>query len=199
MKNKIRIDPWIVCSVLAIYLLPLGLVMAGILTWRETSKHLRKNQRIGYCGIFTVIFSVSMTLYTTVLPSGADSGIFLFIFVPPIFYGIYAICLYILLARRANGVSRLYLLVQQEHITSISQLCQITGLRREQTLRWLELMIRRGMLDGAWIDEKTDTVRFKKSIWARQRFICAYCGAELTVDLGHTLVCEFCGSALCHE
>lgn len=199
MKKKLRIDPWIVTTLIAVYLLPVGLVLAAFLAWREVATNPKKNRTILYCGIGTVIFSVTMTAYTTLMPTEADTGIMAVIFAPPILYGIFALCLYGILARRANAIAQLYLLVQQEHITSIQQLCQITGFPEKRVIRLLGLMIRLAMLDGAWIDERTQTVRFRKSIWARQRFVCADCGAVLTVDLGHTLVCEYCGSALAHE
>lgn len=199
MKKKLKIDPWIVCTAVAVYLLPVGLVIAAILTWWEAARKIRKNKVILYCGIFTLIFSATMTAYTTLMPTDADTHIMALIFAPPMIYGVYALCLYGVLARRANAVSQLHLLVQQEHITSIHQLCQITGFSQKRTLRLLGQMIRLGILDGAWIDDETMTVRFRKSIWARQRFVCADCGAVLVVDLGHTLTCDFCGSALSHE
>lgn len=199
MKKKLKLDPWIIATVLGIYFLPVGLAVAAFLGWWEFSRYARKNKVILYCGIATVIYSVTMTAYTTLMPTGADGTIFWVIFGLPSVYGIVLLCLYPVLTRRANAIARLYLLVQQEHITSLPQLCQITGFRRERTVRLLGQMIRLKLLDGAWIDEKTQTVCFRKSIWAKQRFVCHDCGAVLTVDLGHTLVCEFCGSALSHR
>lgn len=199
MKKKLKIDPWIVATVLGLYFLPVGLAGAAFLGWREFSRYARKNKTILYCGIATVIYSVTMTAYTTLMPTGADVTIPAVVFGLPSIYGIAILCLYIFLTRRADAIARLYLLVQQEHITSIPQLCQITGFRREKTVRLLHQMIRLKMLDGAWIDESRQTVCFRKSIWTKQRFICDDCGAELIVDMGHTLVCEFCGSALSHR
>lgn len=196
---KKRINLWIVSTILAVYLLPVGLICAVCLTWYEATRKTDKNKAILYCGIGTMIFSATMSTFMAVVPTGTDMTFPTVFFALPMIYGIYALCVYTILARRANRIAQLHLLVQQEHITSLRQLCQITDLPHKRTVRLLELMIRRSVLDGAWIDEATETIRFHKSIWARQRFTCSDCGAVLTVDLGHTLTCAYCGSALSHD
>ena len=60
----------------------------------------------------------------------------------------------------------------------------------------LKQLIKMGELSGAEVNNTNDEITFKKSVWAKQKFICKSCGANLVVNFGHTLICEYCSGAL---
>ena len=66
----------------------------------------------------------------------------------------------------------------------------------EQAAALLRKMLRMGVLDGAYLEEDDGELQFTKSVWAKQLVECVHCGAKQTVNLGQTLVCAYCGSAL---
>ena len=94
--------------------------------------------------------------------------------------------------RRAERVASI---IKVNHITSIRRIQEILGYSDKKLKKAFDYMIFTGMI-RAEIDFKKQEIIFKNSPWAKRLCVCNNCGAEIVVNFGDTLTCEFCGSAL---
>lgn len=202
-KQKFTLTPrrqWSITTVLGCFLFVPGFIWILVLTVREAKTSIEQNRTILHCGLGALTFAVAESVYMLVFSLPGELGRIPFELLFPFAFsgllGIYLLCVYSALSARNRRIRRCLLLVQQKHITSRALIGEILGLSERRTTRLLQRIIRMGRLDGAWLQEGADDIRFKKSVWARQRVICQSCGAELVVDLGRTLICDYCGGAL---
>ena len=112
---------------------------------------------------------------------------------------VYLFIVYPIHARRSRKLSGCLTLIKDDHITSTEELADILGVRESGVHRLVSSLIRKGFLEGAEIDKAQHEIIFRKSVWAKQKAVCRYCGASLIVDYGHTLICDYCGQALSVE
>lgn len=157
----------------------------------------KRNDAILFSGLGALIFALT---YSVMVVTSGDvrefAPILFFMAVPQSICAVYLFTVYAVHARLARRLSKCLSLIKNDHITSLVELGMILGLREKKIKKSVLRLIRAGRLPGASVDEANGEILFTESIWAKQRFICRNCGAELTVDFGHTLVCEYCGQAL---
>lgn len=177
---------------------PVLFFLPVICTVYEIKYNTNQNKTILYSATAALIFSLFMGGYILWGSFVGNLGTYAlaFAYIPALIISAYLFCAYIPLSKRAKLFSRCILLIQQEHITSISQISEIIGISETKTVSVLKQLIKMGELDGADVNNTNDEIIFKKSIWARQKFTCKSCGANLVVNLGHTLICEYCNGAL---
>lgn len=194
---------WYIATAIGCLLFPVGYVWNIVNTVLDFRNLRHKNTAILYSAIGSAIFSAFMFMYLGALDIETNAveelRTFLIMAAPYLLAGVQAIYLfavYFIHARRCRVLNRTYDLIEREHITRISQLSEILCFSKRHTVKTLRSLIKEGYLQNAEIDEENDELVLKQSIWAKQRVICQNCGAELTVDIGRTLVCNYCGGAL---
>lgn len=189
---------WYASTALSCFLFPLGLIGIIICTVIECTKNIGHNKAVLYSGIASAIFSTFMILTVTYISYTGSLGTYFLaiIYAPGVVVSVYLLLFYAIIFRRSRIFRKCIILVREEHITSINTISEIVGKDEKRITSVLQRIIKMGELSGAEVDVKKSEVIFFKSIWAKQIVECYDCGAELTVDCGHTLVCEYCGSAL---
>lgn len=190
---------WIIATVIGCFIFPVGFVWLLALTVWEARRSIEQNRTILHCGIGAIIWGLFMSIPFLLFGQTSGSPMPFAAYTAYVgagVLGVFLACVYGVLSARNRKFRRCLMLVQQEHITSRALIGEVMGLSPKKTDALLNRLIRRGLLDGAWLCEGEDDIRFKKSVWAKQRVVCQSCGAELVVDLGRTLVCEYCGGAL---
>lgn len=186
---------WILATFFGCFLFPVGAIWLLILTPKVT-KSIEDKRTVLHCGIAAITFALVFTYFILTFSNGDFPFIILSTYIGAFLLGVYLLILYGVLALRNRKLRRCLLLVQQEHITSLPMIAEIMGLSREKTVKLFMKLFSLGFLDGAYISDDGQELQFKKSVWAKQRVICRSCGAELVVNMGHTLTCEYCGGAL---
>ncbi|MCR5577396.1 MAG: hypothetical protein K6F56_10340 [Oscillospiraceae bacterium] len=198
--SECRAASWYVTAAFCCVFWPVGLALLIINTRREEKRQAGAVPAVLYSARAVLLYSLfDLWFWFRIFKDaaeGAELPMFCLIILPPL---LLALTLYLLnrrFAGRARNMERCRRLVLQEHITGLDSLSEILGLSAERMTALLERMIREGILEDAWIDADSRELRFRSCPWAHQKMICDSCGAELTVNLGQTLVCEYCGSAL---
>ena len=200
LKNALSLRrQWIIATVIGCFLFPVGFLWLLVLTVLEAKRSIQPNRTILHCGIGAIIWALFMSI--PMLTFGQTDGSPMplgayIVYIGAALLGVYLLCVYGILSARDRKFRRCLLLVQQEHITSRALIGEIMGLSRRRTDGLLQRLIRRKLLDGASLRDGEDAIQFTKSVWAKQRVICRSCGADLVVDLGRTLICDYCGGAL---
>lgn len=201
--KKGKADPrrtqWIICAVLGIFA-PYYVIIWAIVLLVKESKRATADKAMLYGGL-GVITAASLMAVFMLLPyvrDGVPEGlaILLVVYGAAVVFGLFLVVSYFLLERRNRMIRQCAHLIMDEHITSVALIGEILGKDREQTISLLQKTIRIAPLDGASLSENGEEILFRKSLWAHLRVQCQRCGAILTVDLGQTLVCEYCGGAL---
>ena len=199
-KNALNLRrQWIIATAVGCFLLVPGFIWLLVLTCKEANQSIEQNRTILHCGIGAATFALFMSVPMLLFSLGESSPMPFTVYVSytgAALLSVYLLCVYGVLTARNRKIRRCLLLVQQEHITSRALIGEIMGLNEEKTDALLKKIIARGLLDGAWLCDGEDEIQFNKSVWAKQRVICRSCGAELVVDMGRTLTCEYCGGAL---
>lgn len=169
-------------------------------TWFEVKDFSTSNRRLLYFGLGACTISFWMlggTLISAFFSeTGKASSALLVLDAMYLPGGIYFLVLYGILMRRNRKIQKCLMLIRKEHITSVSRIGEIVGLSITETRALLTRAIRENLLEGASLQENDDDILFARSVWARQHVVCNNCGAELTVNLGESLICEYCGSLL---
>ena len=102
--------------------------------------------------------------------------------------------------RQLQKTDRMHEVLQQvihvSHITSTQELAQTMGLKRWQIDCEIDRMIRWGVLKDAQLDIPSAKILLPKEKWADAKVVCSECGAELIINIGRTLVCPYCKTAL---
>ncbi|MBQ6268005.1 MAG: hypothetical protein IJK64_09590 [Clostridia bacterium] len=191
---------WYIATAVGCLACPVGYVWLIVNTVIEFRKHIRKNRAILYSGLGAAIFSLT---YFIIFSMTSDEDDFLmglsFMWLPQAIMAVYLFIVYAIHARRSRKLSACLMLIKDDHITSTEELADILGVRESGVNRLAASLIRKGFLEGAEIDKAQHEIIFRKSVWAKQKAVCRYCGASLIVDYGHTLICEYCGQALSVE
>lgn len=173
---------------------------AFAVTWLEMKDYSIRNRRLIYFGLGACTVSVWMLIDTLVSSflseTGKVSSILFMLDVLILPGGIYLLVLYGILMRRNRRIQKCLMLIQKEHITLISRIGEILGLSDTEIRTLLNFMIQKNLLEGASLSENDDEIAFSRSVWAKQHVVCDSCGAELVVNLGEALICEYCGSVL---
>jgi Ca2+/Na+ antiporter len=186
---------WYIAAAVACFASPAAVALL-VLTIIEFHRNIKKkNDAILYSSIALMIFAVGYFIMFAATDS-LDWTLLSGMVVPQAVMSVYLFIAYVAHARYARRNARCLSLIKNDHFTSLFELGSVLVLNEKQIRRCILRLIDAGELDGASIDEASRTIRFAKSVWARQRFVCKNCGAALTVDFGHTLVCEYCGQAL---
>ena len=191
---------WYAAAFLCTLFWPVGLVLLIINANSEEKHQAGPVPAVLYSALAVLAFSLfTLTMGVRLLTDSAEGNeplAFCLVMLPPLLLALTLFFLHHRFAGRARSMERCRKLVLQEHITGLDSLSEILGLSSEKTTKLLEHMIRTGILEDAWIDADSRELRFRSCLWAHQKMICDNCGAELTVNYGQTLVCEYCGSAL---
>ena len=201
-RTRKKADPlyalWITASVFCIFLPPIGLFFTIILYIFEYLHPLKAERYILFCSIFIFLVSSGMCFFLLFAFLLLDSKLWLMI----IFYaasaviGILMMIIYRGLNNKKNIFDLCIRLVKDEHIVSLEKISKITSKDIGSLKKIYSSIIKNGYLNDCSIDEKGNELVFGHSIWAKQHVVCENCAAELVVDFGTTLICEFCGSAL---
>ena len=196
-KSPLSKNFWYITTAIGCFV-PFGIIFSIFCTIHDVKHNTEQNKSILHCATAALIFSLFMSGYILWLSfaGNMDTYALAWMYIPAFILAIYLYCVYFILARRAKFFNQCILLIQQEHITSIPQISEIVGLPHAKTISVLKKLIKMGELNGAGVDEVNSEVIFTKSIWAKQKFICKSCGANLIINYGHTLTCEFCNGAL---
>ena len=88
------------------------------------------------------------------------------------------------------------MLINKEHIVSLKKISDILDIKYSKIEKTVNSLIKSKKINNAKIDKAKGEIIFGKSIWYKQHVVCENCGAELVVDFGQTLICEYCSSAL---
>lgn len=194
---------WYAASAIAFFALPVAvpfLAAATVLEWKRKRDH---NEAPLRCAILLVVVSIWMlsALYFMATGMGyASDGDFMrtmtFYYLQGIAAAAYELIIYCLLQARDRAIERCLYLILHEHFTSIPKIAEFSGMREKKTVAAIRSAVRFGLLEDAQADIQKGEIVFRKCCWARQRVVCVSCGAELVVNLGETLVCPYCGSAL---
>ena len=201
-KRDLQKSKWYIATVIGCFLFPVGFVWLIVNTVIDFKTRKEKNNAVLYSAIGATIFSLFMSGYIVMvsyMSSEEKTGqtyYLALIYIPALVIAAYLYAVYFVHFHRAKQLSRIFYLIQTDHITSISRLAEITGLDKKATIRHLNTLIKMGNLKNAIVDEKHGEVILKESLWAKQRVICQTCGAEIIVNFGHTLICDYCGGAL---
>lgn len=196
--NDMSRNKWYIATAVSCFVFPIGYIWLIVNTVIEFRKNISRNRAILYSGVGAAVFSLLYFLVFIILSDEDNSFLFdlWLMWLPQAIAAIYLFAVYAIHWNRSKNLSQCLMLVKDEHITSIDELAMITGATAKSVVRRVSRLIKKKYLDGADIDETHREILFRKSIWARQRVACDYCGAELTVNFGHTLICEYCGQAL---
>ena len=188
---------WYIITAISCFI-PLGLIVAVIYTIFEVKYNPYQNKKILHSATASLIFSLFMSGYILFVSFTGNLGTYTLalMYIPALVISIYLFCVYIVLSRRAKIFRQCILLIQQEHITDVSHISEIIGISDTKAVSALKKLIKMGELDGAELDSSNKEIIFKKSIWAKQKVLCRSCGANLIVNLGQTLTCEYCNGAL---
>lgn len=179
-----------------VYMIPFAFVS----TWLESKDYSTQNRRLLYFGLGACTVSIWMLtvhLVSTYIAPSSGNSLILFLldllFLPG---GIYLLILYSILMRRNRQIQYCLNLICREHITSVKRLSEIMGLSEVAMRMLLQRILRAELLQDALLPESSDEVLFTRGVWARQHVVCESCGAELIVNFGETLTCDYCGSML---
>ena len=197
MFERYKTRLWCIATVIGC-VIPFGIIISIWLTVCEVRKSTRPNKVILFCAIGALAFAVTMSgyiLWGSFAGNLKTYGLAL-MYIPAGVQAVYLFCVYPPLFRRTKSLELCLFLVQNEHITSISQIAEIVGVKQDKTVSYLNLLIQLGKLDGAKVSLDQDEILFTKSVWAKQKVVCKSCGANLVVNFGQTLVCEYCNGAL---
>ena len=197
LKNYVSEYPWYIAVAIGAFFPP-GLILPVICTFYEYKHNIHVSKSILYSAIASLIFSLFMSGYILMVSFTGNLGTYALasMYIPAFVLSIYLFSVYTIFARRSKYFEQILLLITIEHITSIPQISEITGLDQKKTILYLKKIIKMGELAGAEVYDNSEEIIFKKSVWARQRVICRNCAASLVVNFGHTLTCEYCKSAL---
>ncbi len=190
----------VISAVLTCFGFPPAVILVLYAGWRLGRKEVEKLNSLLYGGLAMIVMALFMMIPmgTYMITEGHYStfGVLLAIYGVAFLGGIGLIAMYLRFSQEDRLMRRCFWLVRTEHITSLERLGEILGLSKEKMKALLNRMFTNGRLQGASLSEDEKEIRFERSIWARQLVVCENCGAEFTVDLGHTLVCDYCGRAL---
>ena len=198
-QQKLFDNKWYISTVIACFV-PIGFILTVICNILEAKYVTKRNKSILYSGIGAIMFSLFMSscvIWTTFV-GDLDKNTYMLalMYIPAFLVSVYLFIIYGVLSKRAKRFAQCILLIQNEHITSIPEIAEITGMTKKETVSVLRKFIKMGGLDGADMDSAENEVVFTKSIWAKQKVSCKNCGASLVVNLGHNLVCSFCNHPL---
>lgn len=189
---------WYAATIIGCLIMPIGLLLCVINTVLDFRSCNRKNRAVLYSGIGVAIYSVVMTsiILSVSIEANAFSVALPLWYAAPSLLAVYLFVVYAVHTLRCKRLNLIFFLIQTEHITSIQRLAEISGMSVEKTVKSIVLLIKKGRLGDAEISKNKKEVVLKNSIWAKQKVVCRTCGAEIPVDFGQTLVCEYCGGAL---
>ncbi|MBR4727831.1 MAG: hypothetical protein IK080_08085 [Clostridia bacterium] len=198
--NDFDKSKWYYATAVGCFAFPVGYVWLIVNTVIEFKKHIRKNSAILYSGLGAAVFSLTYFILFVMTSEEDDylTGLS-FMWLPQAIMAVYLFIVYPIHARRSRKLSGCLTLIKDDHITSTEELADILGVRESGVHRLVSSLIRKGFLEGAEIDKAQHEIIFRKSVWAKQKAVCRYCGASLIVDYGHTLICDYCGQALSVE
>lgn len=198
--NRPDMVKWYVASAIGCFIFPVGIIWNIINTMIDYKKCKDKNNAVLYSALGSTIYTVFMAGYVLFaslsMNKGGEFDIIMLMYIPPAVQAAYLYIVYFIQMHRCRYLSRIYSLVELDHITSVPLVSEIIGINRATTRKYIKKLAKMGFLKGANVDEKTGEINLKECIWAKQRVICQNCGAEITVTFGQTLVCEYCGGAL---
>lgn len=188
---------WLLAAVLAFFVMPLGLIMTVLLMRAEEKKHPAGNYVMRGIGFGLMVFAMTETVIAVCF---VGAGIEV-LYVAAVFFASALIGLWMYLrGRQLQKTDRLHEVLHQvihvSHITSTQELAQTMGMKRVHIDREVSRMIRWGVLKDAQLDIASAKILLPKEEWADVRVVCKECGAELVINIGHTLVCPFCKTAL---
>ncbi|MBR6922857.1 MAG: hypothetical protein IKH51_11740 [Clostridia bacterium] len=200
-KYDLRKKEWYIATAVGVFVFPVGFIWNVINTVIDYKRNIKKNNAVLYSAIGATIFGLFMSGYVLFVSLGMNdtegTAMFLmYMYAPTIVLAVYLYAVYFISAHRCKYLSRIYSLIELDHITSVPLMSEILGINRARTRRYIKKLGKMRYLKDVKIDEKTGDIILKECIWAKQRVICQNCGAEITVTFGQTLVCEYCGGAL---
>lgn len=204
-KNKkydFKRGKWYIATVIGCFMPEIGIVWNIVNAIIEFKKHKERNTAILFSATGSFIFSVFMTFLIGIVSgmSGqTGSGLFyimVLLYLPALLMSLFLFAVYYFHLKRSKWLPRIFSIIKNDHITSISFINEIFGIGEKRIIKYINFLVKLGDLDGAYIDKNEKEVMFTISIWAHQLVSCQNCGAELVVNFGHTLICDYCGSAL---
>ncbi|MBE6719437.1 MAG: hypothetical protein E7571_02125 [Ruminococcaceae bacterium] len=199
-KDSILHGMWTAAAVLCAVFSPLGILIAALLFIYQYRHYEGLDNKILFCGIADIVFCSSLGMMIAIFSlSSGDMKVALIMamyYAQGIPCGIMIIAFHFIIRRRKNLCESCLMLINKEHIVSIEKISSVLGVDYKKTEKIVGSLIKTKRLENATIDKKAKELVFEKSIWAKQHVVCENCGAELVVDFGQTLVCEFCGSCL---
>lgn len=196
-KERFVENMWIIATVIGC-IFPFGIIFSVWCTVYEVRHSMKVNKTILHCAIGAMIFAVVMTgaILFSSFTGNLDTYGLVVIYIPSWIQAIYLFCVYLPHFRRAKQMEQCLFLIQTEHITSISQIAEIIGVKNGKVISAIQRLSKLGILDGTQVAKEQDEILFTKSVWAKQKVVCKSCGANLVVNFGQTLVCEYCNGAL---
>ena len=194
---------WLIAAFLSVIEGPLGFALTVALLIYQSRNPEKVGKHILIYGLAELIFPIFIIAWFTVFTgfddSLPDSWIIFFVLLSSgwgLISGILNISMYAFLSRKKYLLAACENLINGEHITSLRTISDILGVEYLKVKKAVALQIKNGHFKWASIDDKKEEIIFERSIWAKQPVVCERCGAELVVDFGATLICEYCSSAL---
>lgn len=179
------------------YIVLIPMIVITVLDFRKT----KKCKDFLFSGLALLISSSFFLSYFALSITAADQSPTMFVlwilaWGASWIFGIIHLILYAIQKKRNHVLEMIEMLVGREHITSVEYISEIIGFDNQKTIRYIKKLIKAGILSGAYIEDGNNEIQFTQSIWAKQRAECLNCGAEIIVNLGQTLICDYCGSKL---
>lgn len=118
-----------------------------------------------------------------------------FVFLASVIAGIIVVILHFSMEKGTKFNDKIYSLIYVDHILNVKRISEILGVNKNTVVKSINKMISDNVIRGTVNHAQTELILFN-SIWAHQLCVCNNCGAEISVNLGDTLTCPYCSSAL---
>jgi len=194
----LRYTLWLATAFVSFFVPPLGLIALLLLRRAEEKKHPVGDYTMRGIGFFLMIFSGVETVMTLCFIGSGGASVLIVAawFLAGALLGLWMYQMGKSLERSDTLHRVLMQVIFVSHITRADRFAEVMNMRRDRIDRELGRMVRWGVLKDAQYDAAQGKLLLPKEKWAEARVICKECGAQLVINIGETLVCPYCKTAL---
>lgn len=190
---------WMLNGFLTALVPPLGWIALVFLVRSELKRHKSGEYHMNGVGQAVMLFDLLECILTTAILGGDLSQgvwIVLLFFLSGALAGFYMVLFAAWLRRQDRLHKVLHTVIHTSHITQADRMASVMAVNQDVIRKAFCRMIRWGVLAQAQFSFEQNKLLLPEEKWADAKVICEGCGAELIINIGQTLVCPYCKTAL---
>ena len=199
-KEKIPVKDllWNINAFVTALVPPLGALMTALMLRGEYRKHEPGYYYMDGVGQGVMLFDGVETLFCLICMVTVDVDVWIVAvwFFLGVLVGLWMLLAGKNLAKQDRMHKVMHTVVHVSHITQVENMASVMGVRQDVIREAFDRMIRWGVLKNAQFDPVQNKLLLPEEKWADAKVVCKECGAELVINIGQTLVCPYCKTAL---